>query len=524
MTLDWLFPFIDPLVRLLLTSGTLIATVITVIAIAIKPIRRSLGWHHAASAVDVGIPQLEERWSTVTSLSRRDQTGDSATAKAMAAQVTSEAIAMERIVRPHTIASPVPLRQTLVMAGVIGIILVGMIAISPRQMSILLHRFWVPTSNITATQLTSATGDLRVPRSETIQLVTKQNGLRRSTAILTLRDSEGHEQTHRLRPDQEMADQFSHPIRVDESLSYRIRSGDAQTDWHQVQAIDYPEISELLFTIEYPEYANRPSVHRDLIPRRIKVVQGSTLDLAIKPLEPLQRLSISLSAPKQSVRDADSQGQDVDESVQDLVADADGWYRFHMQLIDDVVLRPVLQSPGGLTNQRKTFCRIDVIADKAPVARVISPTDEMAVAVDETIEIEFEAHDDHGIATAELVVYDETQKDADGNPKVVAVKPIPLGEQKMQKHVMGKTQLNLKELNLLEGSEISYAVRVTDNRMVPSTDENTRDPIPPSPDLLASNRETEEPAEPTDPKPADAKASDGKNLAAQPQTTQASVA
>ncbi|WP_442505333.1 hypothetical protein SH528x_004118 [Novipirellula sp. SH528] len=491
MVFDWSFPFIDPLVRLLLTSGTLIATAVTVIAMGISPIRRSLGWHHAASAVDVGIPQLEERWSTVTSLSTRDQSGDSATAKAMAAQVTSEAIAMERIVRPHAIASPVPLRQPLVVAGMIGIILVAMIAISPQQMSILLQRFWAPTSNVTATQLSVVTGDQRVPRGETIQLVTKQNGLSRSTATLTLRDSEGHEQTHRLRPDEEMKDQFSHPIRIDESLSYRIRSGDAQTDWHQVQAIDYPEIAELLFTIEYPEYTDRPSVHRDLIPRRIKVVQGSTLDLAIKPLETLQRLSISLSAPKQSSRDADSDGQAANETEQDLVADTDGWYRFHMQLIDDVVLRPVLQSPDGLTNQRKTFCRIDVIADKAPVARVVSPTDEMAVAVDETIEIEFEAHDDHGIATAELVVYDETQKDADGNPKVVAVKQIPLGNQKMQKHVMGKTQLDLKELNLPEGSEISYAVRVTDNRKVPFAELSTPDsPAPPSNPNAADQEET----------------------------------
>ncbi|GAA5509558.1 hypothetical protein [Novipirellula caenicola] len=482
MALDWLFPFMNPPVRLLMTSSTLIATVIMVIVMGINPIRRSLGWHHAASCVDVGVPQLEERWSTVASLSTRDQSADSATAKAMAAQVTSEAIAMERIVRPDAIASPVPLRRTIVAAAIMGIILVGMIAASPEQISILLQRFWNPTTNITATQLTNVTGDLRVPRGDTINLVTKLSGVSRSMAMLTLRDDEGHEQTHRLRPDDEIADQFSHPLRVDQSLSYRIRSGDAQTDWNHVQAIDYPEIAELQFSIEFPEYTDRPSVHRDLLPRRIKVVQGSYLTLAIKPLESPQRLSISIAAPKQSVRDVESDQTSQNETVQDLVPDADGWYQFRMQLIDDVVIRPMLESRDGLTNQRKTFCRIDVIEDKAPVARVISPTDEMAVAVDETIEIEFEAHDDHGIATAELVIYDETQKDAEGNPKVVAVKEIPLGDQKMQKHVMWKTQLDLKELNLPEGSEISYAVRVSDNRNVPAAEPSTPDsPSPPDP-------------------------------------------
>ena len=36
----------------------------------------------------------------------------------------------------------------------------------------------------------------------------------------------------------------------------------------------------------------------------------------------------------------------------------------------------------------------------------------------------------------------------------------------MQKHVMGKTELDLKKLGLEEGKSISYAVRVTDNRML----------------------------------------------------------
>lgn len=52
----------------------------------------------------------------------------------------------------------------------------------------------------------------------------------------------------------------------------------------------------------------------------------------------------------------------------------------------------------------------------------------MAVAIDEVIDIKFEAHDDIGIATAELVVYDESDRDEKGEPKILAVKEIELGD------------------------------------------------------------------------------------------------
>jgi hypothetical protein len=88
------------------------------------------------------------------------------------------------------------------------------------------------------------------------------------------------------------------------------------------------------------------------------------------------------------------------------------------------------------------------------------------VAADDVIDIKFEAHDDHGIATAELVIYDESST-ADGQPaQILKVVPIPLGDQRNEKHVTGTTQLDLKHLNLETGKQISYAVRVTDNRMV----------------------------------------------------------
>ena len=56
------------------------------------------------------------------------------------------------------------------------------------------------------------------------------------------------------------------------------------------------------------------------------------------------------------------------------------------------------------------------------------------------------------------------------NPKILETQPIPLGDRQNQKHIMGKTQLDLTQFEFPPGSQISYAIRVTDNRNVQLND------------------------------------------------------
>lgn len=471
MAIDWIYPFASMWLRVVLTGSTLMASVGVAAWLGTGPVRHALQWARAASAVDHDIPELEERWSTVTSLSARDAAKLSPLERAMAAQVTSEAIAMERIVQPRRVDPPVSLRPAIVSAAAAFGLMAVTFSIAPQQTSILMRRFFSPTSTLAATQLTSLTGDQVVPRGEPIELVIEMQGMPRSSATLTVMSEDGQEKEYRLRPSESEASQFTHSLRVDESMSYRVRAGDGQTSWHRLQAIDYPELEEVRLTIEFPEYTGRESVERDRFPRQIKALQGSVLRVAFKPIEPLQRCALSLSNPNALPIEETSDEPNDAPREQLLAPDANHWYHFEMPLVEDVLLQPMLVSRHGLENRRRQFTRIDVIADKAPVARVTKPTDEVAVAEDATIEIEFEAHDDHGVATAELVIFDESQRDAEGNAKVLAVQPVDLGDQAMQRHVMGKTVLDLKQLALSEGQQVSYAVRVTDNRNAPMSDE-----------------------------------------------------
>lgn len=476
MAIDWMNPFATPSLRLALTSATVAAAFAAACWLGIGPVRRSLVWDRAANAVDGNVPQLEERWTTVASLSKTPLSEMSAIQRAMAEQVTSEAIAMERIVVPHRVAASVSLKPAIVIASIGTVLFLATFALSPQQAWVQLRRFLAPTQDITATQLVSLTGDQLVPRGDSIELLTQLGGLPRSNATMSVLFVDGSTQETRLRPNDETPDQFAHSIRVDDSLSYRVRAGDAQTSWHHLKVIDFPEIAEVEFTIDFPDYTQQTTAQRDRMPRRIKVIQGSVLRLAIKTVAPVKQFLLTLSNPNLSPTSTPANADAESEIVHELQPDDDGWYRFEMQLLADVLVQPSLLSPHDLKNPHRTFSRIDVIADQAPVARVVTPNNDQAVAKDDTIEIEFEAHDDHGIMTAELVVFDESQTDADGKPKILSTRQIPLGDQAMQKHILGKTTLDLKELGIDEGHEISYAIRVTDNRNLQISEDSSAAP------------------------------------------------
>jgi len=117
MIIDWAFPFMPTAVRTLLTGGTICAAIASIFLIGFRPIRNALGWNGAAATVDEMIPQLEERWSTVTSLASRDRNAESTVAKAMADQVTSEAVAMGRVVHPPQVISSASLGPILLAAA-----------------------------------------------------------------------------------------------------------------------------------------------------------------------------------------------------------------------------------------------------------------------------------------------------------------------------------------------------------------------------------------------------------------------
>lgn len=460
MAADWWFMFLSTSVRASLTGGTLLATAVALLLFSIRPISQALGWSFAANKVDQEIPQMQERWTTVASFGANKQP-ESKAEQAMLQQVKSEAVAMGKLVKPQEIVRPASLNSPAVLLGS-SIAMFALFMVSNwGQTRVLLQRFLHPTQHITATQLASASGSMTVPRGESVELVTIMSGLQKSTGMFVMEGESFVSEQQELSVSTEQPEAFICNVEVDETFRYRMLAGDGTTQWHTVTAIDFPTMEEVKLTVTSPSYIRQEPLQKSLIPGRLRVFQGSTLNLAMKPNGTLKNLVLMLTMGQ--ANKSDEAAEPVEEALT-IKPDEDGWYRFETPLVEDFSFYPEYLNVHDLKNEQRRTCRVHVIEDQAPVARIISPTDEMAVSADDEIEVKFEAHDDHGIAKAELVIYDDANTIEGEESKILAIKDIPLDDQMLKKHVMGKLKLDLKEFGLEEGASISYSIKVTDNR------------------------------------------------------------
>ncbi len=462
----WLL-FSAPGTRLLVTAVTL---AIAGLALATKLqslLRSTMRKERTAAFVDRRVPELEERWSTVTRLESA-VVSPSSTGQAMATQVSREAATMESLVKLPHVAPTDGLRRSLVVLGICSLGMLAFLAMDWSLHTSLLQRLLAPTSAHPLTTIEQVSGDVVVARGERLSLEAEASGWTSRRAMLWMQDEDGETTRIQLPMEVGSSGAMRHEIEsVENSFRYYVRVGDATTDWHDVKVVDPPEIGGVAFSIRPPAYTREPAYEREEIPRRVKARSGSQLDLAVRVD------SLETSAELQIVAGADSS----ETRTILLTGDTDVWKRCRVRLQDNVSFRVVLKNTWGLTNVDPPKCRVTVIPDRPPIARVLSGGDEVAVRPDEVIDIRFEALDDIGIAKAELIVYDDSNVDENGELSVLAVQEIDLEEQTLARRVVVDTELDLAEFDVADGDSISYSIRVADSRLADF--ESRQETLPP---------------------------------------------
>ncbi|MBL8815297.1 MAG: hypothetical protein JNL58_04660 [Planctomyces sp.] len=480
--IDWGFVLFDTRIRILLTLATTLAAAAALVLTSAGRIAQAFGWTSAAREIDHGVPQMEERWQTVASLAEAGYAPADPVAKGMLAQVTSEAVVLGQLVDPKRVVPSGTWAPQLKVLGLTLTLMGAFIFFSPVQSWILILRFMLPASEITATSVKALDGDLVLPRGARFPLTASVDGVLRDTATLTIiRDSDPNtEEQIVLTEPQADGEIFSEMTNEDGSFQYRFQVGDGRTPWHRITLVDPPAFSDVKLTITPPAYIDEPAIEKSLIPQRTRVLAGSRLTLALKPDQELQSLTLRMTVPVPVLLTQDEAAEDSQNTASEnlptdleeitLQQGLDGWYHFETQLTKDIVLTPIPTNVHGFLGKNPRSALFSVYEDKAPVAHILNSADEAAISLDEPFEVKFEAFDDHGVAKAEIVIYEAAT--ADGKePKILGTKQIPLGEQALNKHVHGAIELDLREFGLLEGQSISYAIRVRDNRDASTADE-----------------------------------------------------
>lgn len=448
MLVDYLATLYDSRWRVVLTTSALAAAGLTLVAWVLFGWRYTRRLDRSAAAVDREFPELEERWTTVASLADSPRTAQDVH-PAMYQQVATEATRWSPRVAPERVVTLEGFVRALLCLTAVTAVLGLAVILDARQTTVLMRRFWAPGSLISATEITHTPGNTVVGRGEPLEIAASIEGRPVTRATLTLEPEEGEPQTLTLVPHASQDEtRVTHRLRsVNTPVKYQLRAGDGQTPWYEVAVADRPKIDQLRLTVTPPAYTHKPAETKERLPRRLTVLEGSQLEIALNTENGVESVKLRLGPDR----------------AENLSRDADGWYRWTTTVEKSFSLSPRLTEEHGLTNSRPPLCKVTCQPDRPPVVKVLTPQNDVAVRPDEKLKITFVAKDDVGIGSAELVVFDESMG---GRSKPLPLKRIPivLGEQQGATSVKASVDLDLAEFELADGAQLSYAVRVREDR------------------------------------------------------------
>jgi len=461
MFIDWAVVLSSPAWRVALSGVVWLAAMAVFVRFGLYPLLRPYSLAAVALDVDRAVPALEERWSTVAELAASTDPPSVRGGPILFSRVIREAEAGQgQVVAEQIFPASDVKRWLMVLAG--GV-LVGLVALafSPRVVGLLAARFWLPMRAISLTSVQAVTGDTVAARGEPLTLKADFAGRRPRRASLSIRQNNREDRLPLTVPSrsQQLALELPNPL---ESFSYRFTAGDGTTHWHDVVVTDRPGLAEVAFRIVPPDYSHLPDDARSALPGHVRALAGSRLELALRPTKPLSALVLDGIAPSPPL----------------LKAAEDGSYCYATGLEDDLAFSVRLTDIFGLGNLAPARCHISVYEDAPPSVRITSPQSEIALRPDDALSISFEAGDDFGIASAELIV---VHPDGDGK-NVVDVIPIPLDEMEGARQVAARAALDLKSFALQNGQKLEYSVRVTDTRCMAATETGTVRAGSPTPD------------------------------------------
>jgi hypothetical protein len=446
MIVDSIVGWFDPRARLAVPILTIIAAAAAFVFWCIRPLARRRTIVSTAREVDQTMPQLEERWSTVTEIAQSHDTPEVRGSETMIGKVASEAESTSANIRPEEVVPAKPLLiATRWLAGAAALFALFFV-INFSQGVLLLQRFLMPHKNISLTQVHASPGNVWVAKGEGLTLNATLNGrVPKSAPKLFLRATNGAVKQLAMTAKTSATQAFQHSIDdVSDSFEYRVRAGDGQSPWLRIDAVDRPRISEVKLKITPPAYSKLPEDEKSALPNAIRVLQGSALQASFRSDQPLDRMLLDFG-----------NGQSTQ-----LAAASDNWYEFRTIPTNSFTFAAAAINKFKLENKTKPSCRVSVYEDLPPSVKVVEPSDEIAVLPGEKVNVIFEAADDLGLAKAEVLV--ETTK-TDGETNSVKI-PVDLGADAGKKGLRKSVELDTKALGLKHGDQLTYTVQVTDTR------------------------------------------------------------
>ncbi len=293
-----------------------------------------------------------------------------------------------------------PLLIALVLAAVVGVFAV----VKGPFLSAGLTRIfapWIAIAYPTYTKLHLQDGDLVVKEGDSAEITIGVSGVVLNKAKLYLKTGEGSPR----RLDLEITDgscEYTLAF-ASRDFSYRVKAGDARSDWHDVRVITAPRIENVNVRLDFPAYIERDTETIEAmtltVPESTKVRWQLTLD------KPIREAVLHRDGKEPLPLEVTGDGRQliVDEEVE-----ASQGYSFSW-----------VEKEYGFDFTSSRYY-LQVASDQAPRVELTSPESNLVAMIGRPLSLVVRVQDDHGIGST-AVAYRVNKRDE----KAVELNPSP---------------------------------------------------------------------------------------------------
>jgi hypothetical protein len=341
-------------------------------------------------------------------------------------------------VSPREVVNYFDLRQPLRIAGVLAVILLVLAILNGPFLAAGLGRMFTPWLTIaypTKTKIGMGSEELVVREGAPAKIEIRLFGAVPKTAELDLQTGEGTPREIGL----EVADGIcTYEIAsASRDFTYRIKAGDARSDWQRVRVIPAPRLSKVKVNLEFPAYIDRPR----------ETLEALTLTV---PEETMVHWELTLDTP---IRKATLHRDGVDDLPLEVGEDS----------------RTLTLSEAALASRGYSFSWIEdrhgfeftspryflqVASDQAPRVEITSPEANLNALLGRPLELAVRAQDDHGIGTT-TITYRVNRR-----PEKTIPLPSPVRSGEGAGNLDWDYRKELPDLQI--GDSVSFVVEVAD--------------------------------------------------------------
>ncbi len=467
------FLFLDTSERFWLSAITGGATLLTAIFALILFIRRQRSVSHLAYELESLLPKsVAERLVTLHDVLTRDGTTPSGTKNspvrdALVHQLTQETVALcEETPHAAGLARDQRLKLRTALLSLLALAWLGLLVVPAYQFPLMLQRLICPTRNLpkpSFIRLVVTPASAVIGRGGEVVLQVQVSGaiprllqgpmhwlgadpsrclMATATGTVTRLDID-----RTARPISRVQSRLFVTSRNDlqDSFSYRIRCGDAQTDIRLVRVIAQPRATGVYVTMEPPAYTGLKPSRVDDLRDPIPAFSGSKLRLCFGVDQ----------APLKSVRIV---GMRDGSTLAELQADPqNGTYTHELAMSAPVEMELVLVNELGFENVERVRIAFVLREDQSPTVRLEYPGGEISSVQGELVPMHMEFSDDLGLLEGAICYQINANRNPDAPTREI---PLPVEEQKLTQTL--SSALDLAKVDATPGDEILLWVRVRD--------------------------------------------------------------